>query len=116
MNRTGPTLIVVPLIRAFSSKPALRDNAPRQCTPDRHRDQKTRHLLVAKQDGRVIGFALYGVAYQRVRLAYLCVSTEHRRGGIATMFVEHVSATDGPCPRGRAWRGSVAFSVFGPVV
>ncbi|MEV4385917.1 GNAT family N-acetyltransferase [Micromonospora sp. NPDC049580] len=50
------------------------------------------HLLVAKQDGRVIGFALYGIAYQRVRLAYLCVSPEHRRGGIAAMFVEHLSA------------------------
>jgi GNAT superfamily N-acetyltransferase len=50
------------------------------------------HLLVAKSDRAVVGFALYGIAYQRVRLAYLCVDRERRRNGIAKRLVDHLSA------------------------
>ncbi|MFI7332304.1 GNAT family N-acetyltransferase [Micromonospora aurantiaca (nom. illeg.)] len=53
---------------------------------------KDGHLLVARSGGKVVGFALYGVAYQRVRLAYLCVAEAFRRKGLAKRIVDHLSA------------------------
>lgn len=49
------------------------------------------NLLLAKADRRVVGYALYGVAKNRVRLTHLCVHASYRRLRVARRLVEHIS-------------------------
>lgn len=48
-------------------------------------------LLLARVDGEIVGYALYGLARRRVRLTHLCVAQEHRGEGIARQLIEEIS-------------------------
>lgn len=48
-------------------------------------------LLVALDGGELVGYALYDLPRQHVRLIHLCVSTEHRGRGVARLLVDEIS-------------------------
>jgi GNAT superfamily N-acetyltransferase len=48
-------------------------------------------LLAAHVDGQFVGYALYEVARQRVRLTHLCVDEKSRAGGVARALVDEIS-------------------------
>ncbi|MFG3117884.1 GNAT family N-acetyltransferase [Streptomyces sp. NPDC048197] len=49
-------------------------------------------LLVAVDDGEVVGYALFGLPKRspHVRLAHLCIAEEHRGRGVARLLVEEI--------------------------
>ncbi len=49
-------------------------------------------LLLAMKDGRVAGYALYGLARNRVRLTHLCVDEAARTLGVAKLLVQDISS------------------------
>ena len=53
------------------------------------------NLLLARLDGKVVGYALYDLAKYRVRLVHLCVDREFRGLGIARRLVDQISTTHG---------------------
>lgn len=57
-------------------------------------------LLLARQDGVVVGYALYSLPRRppRIRLFHLCVDPAHRRHRIAHQLIERISAIHGDYP------------------
>ncbi|MEU3114309.1 GNAT family N-acetyltransferase [Micromonospora chalcea] len=51
------------------------------------------NLLLARLDGEVVGYALYALARNRVRLTHLCVDRKVRGFGIARQLVEQISGS-----------------------
>ncbi|MEU4397764.1 GNAT family N-acetyltransferase [Micromonospora orduensis] len=51
------------------------------------------NLLLARLDDEVVGYALYALARNRVRLTHLCVDRRFRGLGIARQLVEQISAS-----------------------
>jgi ribosomal protein S18 acetylase RimI-like enzyme len=49
-------------------------------------------LLLAITNERVVGYALYGLARNRVRLTHLCVDPDARKQGVAKHLVEEISS------------------------
>ena len=49
-------------------------------------------ILVATLEGRLVGYALFDLPANRIRLAQLCVADEVRRTGVADRLVEALSA------------------------
>jgi len=47
-------------------------------------------LLLARLQGEVVGYALYGVTRRHVRLTHLCVRVEFRKRGIAKAMLNHI--------------------------
>ncbi|WP_166351006.1 GNAT family N-acetyltransferase [Phytoactinopolyspora limicola] len=47
-------------------------------------------LVLARLGNRVVGYALFGLARNRVRLSHLCVEVDFRGHGIARRLVEHI--------------------------
>jgi GNAT superfamily N-acetyltransferase len=56
-------------------------------------DAAAKGTLALARDGagRIVGYALYGLAAGRVRLTHLCIDKAFRRRGIAQIFVEWIS-------------------------
>src|SRR5262245_53121061 len=55
-------------------------------------------LLLAHDDDQVVGYALFGLTRNRVRLTHLCVSLACRRHGVARRLVEWISDRHGDYP------------------
>lgn len=49
-------------------------------------------LLLAVRDERVIGYALYALTRNRVRLTHLCVDPDARKQGVAKHLIEEISS------------------------
>ena len=56
-------------------------------------------LLARDRDGKVVGYALYGLARNRVRLTHLCVDSGYRKRGLGRRLVDHI------CDRHRDYLG-----------
>ncbi len=60
-------------------------------------------LLLASEGGVAIGYALFGVTSQYIRLTHLCVDEAHRKRGIARALVEWISSRHADRPGVRVW-------------
>lgn len=57
------------------------------------------HIRIAKRDRHVIGYLLFGIAQERIRLTHLCVAPSARGQGVAKALISHLSQTH-PTARG----------------
>jgi GNAT superfamily N-acetyltransferase len=57
-----------------------------------YRDAAAKGTLLLAYDGdEVIGYALFGLTRNRVRLTHLCVTSDRRRRGVARRMVQWIS-------------------------
>ncbi|MEO3843206.1 GNAT family N-acetyltransferase [Streptomyces sp. B22F1] len=57
-----------------------------------HQAAETGTLLAATEGTRLVGYALYGLPADRVRLAHLCVENEYRGQGVNQLLVNAISS------------------------
>jgi len=62
-----------------------------------------RGLLLARDAGTVIGYALFAITSSRIRLTHLCVADAYRRRGLARQMVEWISSVHRDRPGILAW-------------
>ena len=60
-------------------------------------------LLLARERGVVVGYALFGLASRHVRLTHLCVDDRHRGQGIARKLVDWISRRHADRPGILVW-------------